>query len=163
MSFLFSRKRGFSLAEITIAVAIVALISSVVIANLQESRKKSRDVQRVSDMQQIQLGLRAYRDAESASDYPAYASGDLIGDGAGIDTVFLAYVTGTIKDPLNSGSNRYYYDSAYTCNGTSRVILVAQTMERTGAGNYASVCGATTSSLGNGVTPTTNSYVVILK
>jgi prepilin-type N-terminal cleavage/methylation domain-containing protein len=162
MSFLFSRKRGFSLAEITIAVAIVALLSSVVIANLQESRKKSRDVQRISDMQQIQLGLRAYRDANS-SDYPASASGELITGTSGVGALIASFFPKTVVDPLNGTAGYgYYYDSAYNCGG-SHVVLIASAMERTSASNFVSKCGSGTYETAGGMTPTASSYILILK
>ena len=147
--------------EIIVVVAIVALLATVVIANISSARKKSRDTQRVSDMAQIQLALRLYKDANGA--YPDIPGGEAVGDEAGtLDAALAPYVTGITKDPINSGENQYYYDSSYTCSGSSRAVALAQTMEGTNAGNYSSVCGGASSDLGNGVVPSANSYIVIL-
>ncbi|MCF7816022.1 MAG: type II secretion system GspH family protein [Candidatus Pacebacteria bacterium] len=162
MRFLSSSKRAFTLVEILIVMAVIGILSTIVMSNLQEGRKSARDSQRKSDLQQIQLAMRAYRDAESTSEHPSFAAGDLIGDGLGFDSVFSGYVTGNIKDPLDRDEYHYYYDSSYTCNGVNTVVLV-QTMERSGAGNYSSVCSSAPSDLGNGITPTADSYIVILK
>ncbi|HEU4677615.1 MAG TPA: type II secretion system protein [Candidatus Paceibacterota bacterium] len=155
---------GWTMAEMIIVIAVIALLASVVIPNLVGSKGHARDTSRISDLKQIQLAFRTWRDDYSTSTYPVYASGDVIGDGVGVETVFAPYVGGTIKDPIDSGSNRYYYDSDYTCNGASHVIVMALTMEEATSGNYESVCGAgSEGDLGNGVTPTAASYVVILK
>ncbi len=57
------KKRGFTLIEILVVVAIIGIIASVVIMSLAEAKKKSRDTQRESDLAQLQLALRIYFDA----------------------------------------------------------------------------------------------------
>lgn len=162
MRFFSSRERGFTLAEVLVVLSILALLMAVVLGNLAEGRKKAHDTQRVSDLAQLQLALRLNKDADGS--YPAYDSGDLIGDGIGIDADFSSNVSGIIKDPLDIDPHRYYYDSDYdACGGANKKILIAQTMERSSSANYASVCGGSYDDLGNGVTPTADSYVVILK
>lgn len=162
---LFSNKRGFTLIEILIAVAIIGILVSVIFATIQGARKKSRDAQRVSDITQIQTALRVYKDAEG--EYPIYPNGELIGDGTGLEELLADYLPSAIKDPLNSGPNRYYYDSAHACNvfgiGGNGPVLIAVTMEGSGQGNYTTVCSSFFANLGNGVIPTANTYVVILK
>lgn len=68
-------KRGFTLAEMIVVIAIIALLATVVMFNVQEGKKKARDAQRLSDLQQVQLALRVYRDVHG--NYP------LTGCGAG--------------------------------------------------------------------------------
>ncbi len=161
MRFFLHRKRGFTLYEIVFVVAIIGLLSSVVIGNVQEGRKKARDAQRLSDLAQIQLSLRMYRDINSSGN-PVYASGDLIGDGAGFDADIASFIAGTIRDPLNQNEFRYYYNSDYTCDDGQHVVLVAGAVERENNANWESVCGGTDDIVA-GVTPTDNSYVVILR
>ena len=160
MGFFNTSKKGFTLVELLVALSILAIIMAVVLANMSDAKKKARDTQRMSDMQQLAIAFRVYKDFNSA--YPVYDNGEVIGDASGVDPLLTPYIAGTIKDPLNSGSNMYYYDSSYSCNGVNRAVILARTMERTNAGNYASVCGGATP-LGNGVTPTTDSYIVILQ
>ncbi len=163
MSFFVSHKRGgFSIAEVIVAVSIIALLASVVIVNVQDGRKKARDAQRVSDLQQLQLAIRAYRDANS-SDYPASLSGELVARGSGMGALTVSYLTKALTDPLTGTSGYgYYYDTSYTCNG-SHVVLIARTMERTGSGNFASKCGSGPYEATAGITPTASSYILILK
>jgi prepilin-type N-terminal cleavage/methylation domain-containing protein len=158
-----SKKSGFTLVEILVAIAIVSILASVIFANLGEARKKAHDTQRANDLGQIQVALRVYRDAYS-SDYPTAISGEEIVSTSGVGQMIAPYITNTITDPLNGTAGYgYYYDSAYTCNGTSHVVVIAQAMERTNAGNFLTTCGAGPYEATTGITPTTNSYIVILK
>ena len=157
------KRKGFTLVEIIVAVAIVALLASVVYANLGEGRKKARDAQRKSDFEQIQLALRVYRDTNSTNIYPSYPSGDVIGDGLGLDTNISSYLTDVIKDPKSGTTGyEYYYDSSHDCNGTIHAVLIALTMEQSQVANYSTACDATPVDLGNGVMPSANSYILLL-
>ncbi len=67
--FVSHQKRGFTLVEIVVALGIVAILATVVIGSVQEGRKKARDSQRLSDLQQLQVALRLYKDANGV--YPS--------------------------------------------------------------------------------------------
>ena len=56
-------KKGFTLIELLVVIAIIGILSSVVLASLNSARKKGRDARRVSDIQQMQLALELYFDA----------------------------------------------------------------------------------------------------
>ena len=63
-------KKGFTLIEMLVVVAIIGLLSSVIIIGLGGSRAKARDAKRISDLRQIQSALEiAY-----VTGYPAQAS-----------------------------------------------------------------------------------------
>ncbi len=157
--FVSHRKRGFTLVEIVVAVGIVAILATAVIGTLQEGRKKARDAERVSDLKQVQLALRLYKDAESS--YPlGHDGGTVLGEGGAFDATLAEYVTATVSDSMGSVSDstyEYVYDSDYDCSvaGASKKILYAKTMERSGSGNWATICG--------GTPPGTNSYVIIIQ
>ena len=55
-------KKGFTLIELLMVVATIALFASVMLANMNISRKKARDAKRISDMYQIQKALNIYLD-----------------------------------------------------------------------------------------------------
>lgn len=158
-----SRTSGFTLAELLVVLSILALLLAVVIAKLGEGRKKAHDTERTTEIAQVQLGLRLYKDAHGG--YPSYDNGEQIGGGGSFDTDIAPYVAGTVADPRSGVTGyEYYYDSDYdSCGGTDRRILIALTMERSAAANYATVCGGSSENLGNGVTPTEDSYVIILR
>ncbi len=54
------KKSGFTLVEILVVTAIIAMLTSFVLVSLGESRAYARDANRVSDMAQIQRGLAIY-------------------------------------------------------------------------------------------------------
>ena len=54
--------KGFTLVELMVVVSIIAILTAIVLANLGQSRAKSRDAKRVSDVNQIQLALTLFFD-----------------------------------------------------------------------------------------------------
>ncbi|MSU55596.1 MAG: type II secretion system protein [Candidatus Taylorbacteria bacterium] len=63
------RQKAFTLIELLVVMSIIGILSSVVLVNLNGARQKARDVKRVSDIQQIQLALTLYFDANGGK-YP---------------------------------------------------------------------------------------------
>ena len=53
-------KRGFTLIEIMIVVAIIAILASVVLIGLGPTQRIGRDARRLSDLRQVQTGLELY-------------------------------------------------------------------------------------------------------
>ena len=49
-----NNRKGFTLIEMLVVVAIVGLLSSVVVVGVGGARQKARDAKRVSDVRQIQ-------------------------------------------------------------------------------------------------------------
>lgn len=151
--------RGFTLVEMIGAIAILAIILSVVLFNMQAAKEKARDTERVSDFQQIQLAVRGYKDLYSTSTLPAAVDGELY-SGSDLESKISLYLPHVIEDPINSDEFQYYYDSSHDCNGTIYSVAIALTMERSN-GNYVEKCDATPEDLGGGVVPTASSYIVI--
>ncbi|MEI6396651.1 MAG: type II secretion system protein [Candidatus Taylorbacteria bacterium] len=54
--------RAFTLIELMVVVAIIALLTGIIMTNLMQSKSKSRDTQRISDISQIQVALGLYFD-----------------------------------------------------------------------------------------------------
>lgn len=55
-----AHKSAFTLIELLVVVAIISLLSSIVIANVQEAREKARDTRRIQDLRQIRTALEQY-------------------------------------------------------------------------------------------------------
>lgn len=53
-------QKGFTLIEILIVVAIIAILASVVIIGLGPAQKTGRDARRAADLRQVQNGLELY-------------------------------------------------------------------------------------------------------
>lgn len=158
MRFFVSSKRGLSLVEVLVVVGIVAILTTVILGAVQEGRKKARDAQRVTDIGQIRVSLRLYRDANSVSN--PTSAGEALTSTSSIGALIASNHPTFPMDPAGTS---YYYDSSYTCNGVSRAVLIALAMERTNAGNYVSKCGNNFTAIITGVIPTAKSYVEILQ
>lgn len=53
-------KNGFTLIELLVVIAIIGLLSGVVLGSLSDARVKARNVQRLSDIDQINKALEIY-------------------------------------------------------------------------------------------------------
>ena len=65
-------RSGFTLIELLVVIAIIGVLASIVLASLNNARRKSRDARRVTDVKQLQLALELYFD--SVGQYPATLS-----------------------------------------------------------------------------------------
>lgn len=65
----FLGRKGFTLTEMLVIIAIIGLISAIVTASTSAARQKARDEARLGDLRTIQLGLALYNDVNRG--YPA--------------------------------------------------------------------------------------------
>jgi prepilin-type N-terminal cleavage/methylation domain-containing protein len=105
-------QKAFTLIELMVVVAIIAILTAIVIANLTQAKAKSRDAKRISDLNQIQLALELFFDR--CNQYPA-SSGNLPnidagkGGGNGCPTgITLGTFISKIPTPPNPGESYYY-------------------------------------------------------
>jgi prepilin-type N-terminal cleavage/methylation domain-containing protein len=68
-----NKNKGFTLLEMLITVAIIALLSGIIMTSLTGSKAKSRDATRISGMGNIQLALELFYD--KCQRYPNASSG----------------------------------------------------------------------------------------
>lgn len=61
--------KGFTLIELLVAMGIVAVLTGMAAFNFNQSRVRARDVQRKSDLSQLQKALELYRNDNDAN-YP---------------------------------------------------------------------------------------------
>jgi prepilin-type N-terminal cleavage/methylation domain-containing protein len=93
---------GFTLVELLIVVAIIGIMAALVMANLNDARKKARDAMRKADLANIVKALESYRVLNG--DYPI--------TGSWVNSTSCQWLPGLTqyfpncmpKDPLNSGT-----------------------------------------------------------
>jgi len=141
-------RAGFTLVEVLVMVAIVAVLATIVLFNIQGVGAKSRDTQRISDLSQIQLALRVYKDVHSG-----YPDSNL--NQEQINATLGSYLSGAITDPRSGTSGFGYAFTADSSACGNRAILYAIQMETTQHANWLSQCG--------GDSPGTNTHVIILR
>jgi type IV pilus assembly protein PilA len=105
----FFGNKGFTLVELLVVVAIMALLLSLVFVLFSSARAKSRDAKREAEIKSLQTALGIY--VTNSGVYPVYT-----GPITGTDAMSSALLTsGAIpdipKDPINSGNYVYTYDS----------------------------------------------------
>lgn len=104
------RKRGFTLIEVLVVVAIIGILSSIVLASMSGARSKGRDAKRVADIKQLQLALQLYYDGSGY--YPLALS----------DLTSTNYISSIPSDPT-SGWSYVYTRLPANCNNTSSICV----------------------------------------
>lgn len=112
-----TRTKGFTIIELLVTVFIIALLTGIIISNLTDSKAKSRDGKRISDIGQLQLAFELYFDR--CNEYPALAPANTsnnylvdVNASNGCPTIngtqiTLATFTSKIPTPPNVGEYRY--------------------------------------------------------
>lgn len=114
------KQRGFTLIELMVVVAIIAIIVSSLVINYTSAKQKARDASRLSNIKTISNALAAYQ--VNRGFYPAY-------DGyiSGADKMSEALKDEAILkitpiDPLDKISNGTTYKYSYQSNGSDYII-----------------------------------------
>ncbi|MEK7560809.1 MAG: prepilin-type N-terminal cleavage/methylation domain-containing protein [Patescibacteria group bacterium] len=102
----FKQRKGFTLIELLVVIAIIGILASIVLASLNQARRKSRDARRIADVKQIQLALELYFD-----DNQTYPAGTGIGNLSVLSTG--GYMTAVPAEPL-AAANPYHYQQCGT-------------------------------------------------
>lgn len=116
------RKNGFSLIELLIAIAIMAILGSIALTSFTTIRKQARDTQRRNELNQYKTSLEAYyADNSSYPKYPETGSSPARSDqGQGIfDTlsdIIVKYMGGKVLVGVNAADSYYYYYISDTIN-----------------------------------------------
>ena len=115
------QQQGFTLIEILIVVAIIAILASVVLVGLGPTQQQGRDARRLSDLRETQTALELYYNKNGV--YPAVntwaaLSTAITGAGIGINQPLPT-------DPTNNGT--YYY--AYEASAAADSYVIGATFE----------------------------------
>lgn len=92
--------KGFTLIELLVVIAIIGILSSVVLASLNNAREKARDARRISDIKNLQLALELHAD-DNNGNY-ADALTDLVPD----------YISAAPVDPLTDAAYSFASDGS---------------------------------------------------
>jgi len=78
-----TKKKGFTLIELMVVVAIMGLLAALAVISLNNARARARDARRISDIKQVQTALELYYlDNQEYPDTPT--DGDFDGDLEGL-------------------------------------------------------------------------------
>ena len=109
-------KKGFTLVELMVVVAIIALLTGIIMTNLTSSRVKARDAKRISDVGQIQLALTLFYDR--CHQYPSIVNGgvDITSPSCTINNTTIT--PGTFISTIPTDPSNKPYDYAIIVSGT---------------------------------------------
>lgn len=123
-------EKGFTLIELLVVIAIIGVLSSVVLASLNNARRKSRDVRRIADIKQIQLALELYFDGAGSNQYPASSITCSGATNYGLEVLVTnGYIPQIPHDP-SSSTTCYKYASLTA--GTRNTYHLGGALEDTG-------------------------------
>ncbi len=94
------QNKGFSLIELMVSIAIIAILTALIIVNIASSRAKARDAKRISDIAQIQLALEQYFTKNGF--YPKSVDNY-------VNDIYSEYISTQPKDPLSNSTADYVY------------------------------------------------------
>jgi general secretion pathway protein G len=115
----FSR-RGFTLIEMLIVIAIIGILASIVLVGLGPVQRRGRDARRQSDLRGVQNALELYYN--KCGHYPGGSTCQAAGAGDNFASMVTAVTGATIgisKLPNDPSSGATYY---YGTNGSSYVV-----------------------------------------
>lgn len=150
-------KRGFTLVELLIVIAVVAGLIVGGIGSFMSAQKLSRDGRRKADLNTIQKALESYY-----NDYGQYPASIGVNDLCNVANPNNCYLKTIPTDP----SGYTYYYVLGSVNGTSQSFQLYSTLERNidsqtanddtgqGTGTYTNNCGLGTTACKYGISST---------
>jgi len=116
------RNRGFTLVEIMIVVAIIALLAAIAIPNLLRARHNANEAAAIGALRTISTACESFRAAQTPPTYPANLAGMIAP--ASVPPYIDAALAGAVAAPGRQG---YFYVYAlvnanqYTCTANPAV------------------------------------------
>ncbi len=117
------RRKGFTLVEIMIVVAIIALLAAIAIPNLLRMRHNANEGAAIATERTISTALESYRAAQTP---PTYVGGTL----AALSTATPPYIDATLGTGTKQGYGFVLSNvtaNTYTCTATPVTINVTGT------------------------------------
>lgn len=135
MTKLRNERNGFTLIELLIVIAIIALLASVVLANMGNIQKKSRDSRRMADLDSLTDALGLYQIGHNR--FPISVSTITLNGADSVSIKLLGdkTITKVPQDPLQPD---YTYD--YTTNSIGTEYTIDFCLETDSIPGYSSDC-----------------------
>jgi len=117
-------KKGFTLIEILIVVAIIAILASVVLVGLGPTQQAGRDARRISDLSEARTGLELYYN--KCGHYPGTggtcAAGTAGATWLAVSNNIIAAAVGITSPMPDDPSNGKHYNYWYGAGNSTYVV-----------------------------------------
>ena len=126
-------KKGFTLVELLVVMAIIGILASVGVASYSQSRAAARDAKRISDISKLQIAIEQYYNANGG--YPPYPTINplvgtnihyAVGDADFKNSLVPTYLDTIPRDPnvsIDTDANNYKYAFDYPSVGVFKYVL----------------------------------------
>ena len=101
------RRKGFTLVEIMIVVAIIVLLAAIAIPNLLRARLNANEATAIAAMRTLSTAMESYRAAQSPPSYPSNLSYLNDSDPPYIDSQLASGNKSGYTFTLSAGTNTY--------------------------------------------------------
>lgn len=127
---LFKNRKGFTLVEIMIVVAIIALLAAIAIPNLLRARHNANETAAIGAMRTLSTAMESFRAAQTPPAYPA-----TLGT---LSAAVPPYVGATLAGATNAAAARqgYFYGYARTSANTFTLQGTPATVGTTGTRRF---------------------------
>ncbi len=119
-----SKRKGFTLVEIMIVVAIIVLLAAIAIPNLLRARLNANEATAIATMRTFSTAMESYRAAQSPPSYPSALTNLNTSNPPYIDSVLASGNKSGYSFTLSAGTNTY------------SVVATPQTVNVTGSRNF---------------------------
>ena len=130
------KNQGFTLIELLIVIGIIGILTGLAVFNFSQARERARDVQRKSDIKQVQNALEMYKNDQTLQVYPNT-------DYEGLEAVLVpSYMDRMPLDPLENSNDGTWEDYTYTRDSSTTYTLTVCLENEGDAEASATECGA---------------------
>lgn len=100
---------GFTLIELLIVIAIIGILSSIVLMNINTVRGKARDTQRVININQIVIAIALYQNDNGGMPPGEEGVEYVNGNPQWIPGLAPKYMSAVPSDPIDAGEHKFHY------------------------------------------------------
>ncbi|MDO8510416.1 MAG: prepilin-type N-terminal cleavage/methylation domain-containing protein [bacterium] len=116
-------KKGFTLIELLVVLSIISLLASLVVNSMSDTRKKSRDVKRISDIRSLENALHLYQLQNNIFPSALSSLAPTFISAIPIDPDGTSYRYAALRLTTSAPCNGYHLGTRATGLETSSVVL----------------------------------------